>query len=298
MTSDDQAARPPTCSAEPGTTLDTGAGSRSPAPVGSRSRADAVVAVGASAGGVEALSRFVAGLPPDLPAAVLVVLHLSPTGPSLLPGILARAGPLPVAHASDGAPLHAGTILVAPPGQHLQVVDGRVSLSPVSPVSGPRPSADVLFASVARWYGRRCAGVVLSGTMHDGAAGLRAIGQGTGLTLVQDPAEAAFPGMPRAAIAEAGPVVVCRLADMPDRLTTWLAGLPPSEPPEAGTAQRSDGGHPGSAGRPPVDGAGSPEHASAPDSGEQEAARRDVLNDRVRRGPLTGDGNDGDEPTR
>ena len=186
----------------------------------------AVVAVAASAGGVEALSRLTAGLPAGFPAAVLVVLHVPPTGPSVLPDILGRAGRLRARHAEDGDRLEAGSITVAPPDRHLLLSDGRVRVVPGPRENTHRPSADVLFRSAAEAYGARSAGVVLSGTMDDGAAGLRAIGTVGGLTMVQDPGEAAFPGMPTAAIGEADPQVICATSQMPGLLSEWLAQLP------------------------------------------------------------------------
>lgn len=185
----------------------------------------AVVAVAASAGGVEALSGLVASLPPDFAASVLVVLHIPPAGPSVLPGILSRAGKLPARHPYDGEPLLPGVIFAAPPDRHLLVEDGLVR-----PVYGPRenghrPSADSLLRSVASNYGARSAGVVQSGTMDDGAAGLRTIGAAGGLTIVQSPGEAAFPGMPQTAIEEADPQLVCRVGQMGDALSTWIHDL-------------------------------------------------------------------------
>lgn len=195
--------------------------------VSPKRRPVAAVAVAASAGGVEALTEFVKALPADFPAAVLVVLHIPDTGPSVLPGILTRAGPLPAVHAEDGMALSAGLIIVAPPGRHLRVERGMAVLDRGPRENGHRPSADALLRSVARAYASRSAGVVLSGTMDDGAAGLRAVGLAGGFTLVQDPREAAFPGMPTAAIAEAVPDVVCSVDAMADRLMSWATELPP-----------------------------------------------------------------------
>jgi two-component system, chemotaxis family, protein-glutamate methylesterase/glutaminase len=191
-----------------------------------------VVAVAASAGGVEALTGFVASLPADFPAAVLVVLHIPPTGISVLPRILDRAGKLPARHPRDGEPLTGGVILVAPPDRHLAVDGHRVRVLAGPAENGHRPAADVLLRSVGESFGPRSAGVVLSGTMDDGAAGLRAVGTVGGLTLVQDPGEAAFPHMPQAAIEVADPQVVAPATELVAHLTEWLAGLPP-DPPEA-----------------------------------------------------------------
>jgi two-component system chemotaxis response regulator CheB len=185
-----------------------------------------VVAVAASAGGIEALSGFVGTLPKDFPAAVLVVLHIPPSGTSVLPRILSRAGKLPACHPGDGERLANGVVFVAPPDRHLVLDDGRVRLSAGPKESGHRPSADVLLRSVAQSFRERAAGVVLSGTMDDGAAGLRAIRAVGGLALVQDPDEAAFPGMPAAAVEEADPQIVAPVAELADHLCGWLDQLP------------------------------------------------------------------------
>lgn len=164
-----------------------------------------VVVVGASAGGVGALQRLVGRLPGDLRAVLLVVLHIPTTGTSALAGILQRRSALNVARAEDGAPLEFGSVLVAPPDRHLRL-DGAVArLSREARVNGHRPAIDPLFESAGRWFGERTLGVLLSGTLDDGVAGLAAIRDAGGLVAVQDPHEADYPGMPRAAI-EAGVV--------------------------------------------------------------------------------------------
>jgi two-component system chemotaxis response regulator CheB len=185
----------------------------------------AVVAVAASAGGVEALSAFVSSLPGDFRASVLVVLHIPPAGPSVLPEILARAGKLPARHPADNEPLSPGVIYTAPPDRHLTVSDGRVRLLAGPPENAHRPSADRLMRSVAESFGSHAAGVVLSGTMDDGAVGLAAIRAVGGRALVQDPEEAKCPGMPLAAIDETSPTDVCPVAQMGDRLCAWLDRL-------------------------------------------------------------------------
>lgn len=155
-----------------------------------------IIVVGASAGGVQALTKLVSELPLNLQAAVFIVLHVRADAPSLLPAILSRDAKLPVAHARDGEQIVPGKVYVAPPDQHLLIEDGRVKL-----VHGPkenlhRPSIDVLFRSAARWGGPRVIGVVLTGARDDGATGMRLIKQRGGIAIVQDPSEAPFPSMP------------------------------------------------------------------------------------------------------
>ncbi|WP_043615584.1 chemotaxis protein CheB [Nonomuraea candida] len=159
-----------------------------------------VVVTAASAGGVEPLRALLSELPADLPAAVLVVLHMPPRGKSVLADILNRAGPLKAFPAEDKETVRPGRVYVARPDFHLLVSDGRVRLSRGPRHNGHRPAADPLFMSAALDAGPRAAAVVLSGALDDGAKGCEAIDRYGGAVAVQEPAECAFPGMPGAAM--------------------------------------------------------------------------------------------------
>lgn len=159
-----------------------------------------VVAVGASAGGVEALTQFAAGLAPDLPYAVVVALHMPAGAPSVLARIIDRNGPLRAVTAADGVPLERGVIYVAIPNRHLLVQDHRIVLSEGPTENGHRPAINALFRSVALDYGQRAVGVLLSGVLDDGVLGSAAIRSRGGTTIAQSPSDALFPAMPQNAI--------------------------------------------------------------------------------------------------
>jgi two-component system chemotaxis response regulator CheB len=191
--------------------------------MGQGAPAERVVVIGASAGGVEALRTLVSGFPAELDAAVLVVLHLPPTGRSNLPHILARAGPLPAVHPDDGEVLEAGKIFVAPPDRHLLVTDGHVELARGPRENMHRPAADPLFRSAAVHYGPATIAVVLSGTRADGAAGASAVAMRGGHVVVQDPDEALYSDMPLSTIAADHPDYVIPLGQMAPTIVKLLA---------------------------------------------------------------------------
>jgi two-component system chemotaxis response regulator CheB len=178
-----------------------------------------IIVVGASAGGVEALRTLVAHLPEDLPAALFVVLHTSPEAPSMLATILNRCGRLQAKHAEDGERIAPSRIYVARPDCHLLVRRGHIEVRTGPKENGHRPAVDVLFRSAATAYGVRVAGVILSGNLHDGSAGLHAIKRRGGVAICQDPEDAPFPSMPRSAITRVRVDHVLPLADIGPLLT-------------------------------------------------------------------------------
>ena len=167
-----------------------------------------VAVIGASAGGVGVLQELVTRLPADLGLALLIVLHVPATGISVLRDILARRTVLAVARAEDGFPLARGVAVVAPTDHHMLVDGNVVRLSHGPLVNGHRPAVDPTLETAARTFGPRTLGVLLSGTLDDGAVGLAAVRTAGGRTAVQDPQEAPYPGMPLAAI-EAGWSTTC-----------------------------------------------------------------------------------------
>lgn len=159
-----------------------------------------IIAVGTSAGGLNALSRVLSVLPTDMAAALLVVQHLDPKHKSFMADILQRRSAMRVTEGVDGAPIEDGSVYVAPPDLHMTVRSGSLHLSSEQPVRFSRPSVDVLFQSVAEYYGRRVLAIVLTGSGTDGAAGVRAVKEHGGYVIVQDPVSAESTGMPWAAI--------------------------------------------------------------------------------------------------
>jgi two-component system chemotaxis response regulator CheB len=182
--------------------------------------ADAV-AIGASAGGIDALFTILDDLRPPVRAPIIIVLHLPEDHESRLVEVFAGRMALPVREAQPGAPATPGTVYFAPPGYHLLVeADRTFSLSCDAPVLFSRPSIDVLLESCADAYGTGLVGMVLTGANEDGAAGLARVRARGGLTAVQDPSEAEHSAMPRAAIAAAHPDYVLPLTGLQRLLQT------------------------------------------------------------------------------
>lgn len=157
--------------------------------------------VGASAGGVEALKALVSNLPPEFPAAVFVTLHTAPQASGALASILNRASPLAAVTAEDQAEIRAGQIYVAPPDYHMLLSERQVLLSHGPKEHNFRPAIDPLFRSAARHFGPRLIGIILSGSLDDGAIGLELIKRAGGIAIVQHPDDALFASMPLSALA-------------------------------------------------------------------------------------------------
>jgi two-component system, chemotaxis family, protein-glutamate methylesterase/glutaminase len=174
-----------------------------------------LVVVGASSGGIETLRTLVGGLPPDFAAPLCVVLHTSPQSSGVLDVILNRAGVLPVITPTDRERLQPGRIYVAPPDRHLLVEPGILRITRGPKENCFRPAIDPLFRSAAQVYGPAVIGVVLSGSLDDGTAGLRVIKQLGGMAVVQDPDDALFPGMPQSALRHVDVDYVLRVAELP-----------------------------------------------------------------------------------
>jgi two-component system chemotaxis response regulator CheB len=183
-----------------------------------------IIVIGASAGGFEAVSKLVSGFPPDLKASVFVTIHLSERGPRTLPEILSRAGPLPAIHPWEEMAIERGAIYVAPPDYHLILTPQTVHLGHGPRENLQRPCINTMFRSAAASHGANVAGVVLTGLLDDGAAGLWEIQQARGATVVQDPEHAAFRSMPDSAIRGVSVQYIVRLAEMAPLLTRLTMG--------------------------------------------------------------------------
>lgn len=183
----------------------------------------ALIAIGASAGGIGAIGELLRALPKEFNIPVAIVVHLPPNRPSLLPELFARLCTLPVREAQDKQPIQAGAVYVGPPDYHLMIEPGGLlSLSCDPPLNYSRPSLDLLFESAALGYRSRLLAIVLTGASADGAEGLKAVRRFGGEVWVQDPAQAQASIMPLAAIRQAGADKVLRLEDMAALLPTLM----------------------------------------------------------------------------
>ena len=160
-----------------------------------------IIVIGTSSGGIDALKDLAAGLPRDLKAAIFITLHVAPFSLGILPEILERAGPLPASNARDWEQIEPGRIYVAPPDHHLIVeASGHVRITRGPRENRFRPAVDPLFRSAAYAFGPRVVGVILTGWLDDGTAGLWAVKERGGTTIVQHPEDAFAPSMPQSAI--------------------------------------------------------------------------------------------------
>ncbi|MBW4563733.1 MAG: chemotaxis protein CheB [Mojavia pulchra JT2-VF2] len=191
-----------------------------------------LIVVGASAGGVKALTYLVQHLPTELNAAVLIVLHVHSQSPCILPQILNNAGNLPASAAQDGEAIEKGRIYVAPPDYHLRVKPGYLHLTRGPKENRHRPAIDLLFRSAAQAYGKRVVAVVLTGMLDDGTAGLMAVKMRGGVAVVQDPDDAMYAGMPRSALENVEDIdYVLPMSEIPSILVA-LANTPMAQEPE------------------------------------------------------------------
>ena len=186
-----------------------------------------VITIGTSAGGIQALKTIVQELPSDFPASIHIVQHLSSEAPSNLTAVLAKASRLPIAFAKNGESIKSGCIYLAPPDVHLLLELGRIKV-----IRGPRenrmrPAIDPLFRTAAVAYRSYATGIILTGMLDDGTAGLQAIKACGGMAIVQDPEDAEYRSMPCSAIANVKVDRVVRLKDIPRILLERVKETPP-----------------------------------------------------------------------
>lgn len=182
-----------------------------------------IVALGGSAGSIQALQRFFAATPADSGMAFVVILHLAAEHASIMDEIIARATPMPVTQAADGQKVEANCVYVIPPGKFLSAAEGRLRLSPMEPERGKRVAVDMFFRTLADTHGPNASAIILSGADGDGALGIKRIKERGGLTVAQDPDEAEHPSMPRTAIDTGMVDWVLPVAEMPSRIMEYRA---------------------------------------------------------------------------
>jgi two-component system chemotaxis response regulator CheB len=197
-----------------------------------------IVVIGCSAGGVRALMALTSALPPDLPASLFVVMHVASDHKSLLPDILSHYGRIPAVLAEEGAPVEAGHVYIAPPDHHLLLDDRRMRLNRGPKENHARPAVDPLFRSAAAQFGDRVVGVVLTGMLYDGTAGLIAVKRHGGIAIVQEPDEAEYASMPLSAINRDHPDYILPLDDIATILPDLVRGGRPNAVPGEHNAGR------------------------------------------------------------
>jgi two-component system chemotaxis response regulator CheB len=205
-------------------------------------QAERIVAIGASVGGIQAVSGLLAALPADFPAAIVVVIHTSEESPGLLPQIFGRQSKLPVLQASR-LQLEVGTVYVAVPGKHLIVLDGAIDVTDGPRENRNRPAIDPMLRSVAKAYRERAIGVILTGYLDDGTAGLASIKHYGGIAVVQDPEDAQAPSMPMSALANVNIDYVVSLARLPALLEKLVSDPAPPILHPASEVSESDETH-------------------------------------------------------
>ncbi len=189
-----------------------------------------IIVIGASLNGITALTQLVRALPKDFPAPILITQHVAAHSPGILPHLLTSAGSLPAQHPQDREALLPGRIYVAPPDRHMLVVGNVIRLSHGPKENLSRPAIDPLFRSAALAYGPAVVGVVLTGQLDDGTAGLLAIKDRNGVAMVQDPLEASAPSMPSSALRHVAIDRICKVAEMAPYLTMLANDAPATEP--------------------------------------------------------------------
>ena len=196
--------------------------------------------IGASAGGLAGVLEIVRGLTRDFAAALFVVIHTSPDNPGVLPLLLQRVSPLPVALVEDRQAIERGRIYVARPDHHLLLKRGHIRVTRGPKENGFRPAIDPMFRSAAEAYGPRVTGIILSGGLNDGTDGLLRITERGGLALAQDPQEATIPSMPLSAIQNVEVHSVLAAADIPGVLRQLVRQTVPDAQANAPVEFRDD----------------------------------------------------------
>lgn len=201
-----------------------------------------IVVMGGSAGSIDGCRTVLSFLPPDFPASIFITIHTAPGGPGLLANLLAQVCSLPVQEVRGRAKIEPGSVYVAPPNLHLVVKRGRADSRFLPKENGTRPAIDVMFRSAAHAYSRRVIGVLVSGSLDDGVAGLGIIKDEGGVTIVQDPEEARFPDMPLSAVQSLEIDHVVSIADIA-HLLVKLVGTEIEEEPRAEVEETMEGDH-------------------------------------------------------